>query len=212
MTESKFVENMSEGKIEHYQKRLYPASNDYGLYGYSSVTGFLAEDEKLLDVVRKDLVTLKQHNLSIEMICDRLDHLIVTALMEINVLNQQNKNQHIKEIVIEKKYKVEINVSDSYQYCPFTHVPHKYRPGKKTHIYDACDQNCHTYTITNLINGKTITFSGLLPHLIRDHHFFEGNVPHRLDPLKIITVIDTDLPDPFKHKMIEIYAHVGLKI
>ena len=38
------------------------------------------------------------------------------------------------------------------------------------------------FSVHNLRNARTVHFSGLLPHLIRNHHFFEGKVCWRLDP------------------------------
>ncbi len=40
--------------------------------------------------------------------------------------------------------------------------------------------------ITRVSDGKHLKCSGLMPHLIRDHHFFEGNVPYRVSPISII--------------------------
>ncbi|HSW77036.1 MAG TPA: hypothetical protein VLG50_08310 [Candidatus Saccharimonadales bacterium] len=42
------------------------------------------------------------------------------------------------------------------------------------------------YWIYDLETGKTLQFNDLLIHLIGNHHFFEGNVYHRLDPNAII--------------------------
>jgi hypothetical protein len=54
---------------------------------------------------------------------------------------------------------------------------------------DSC-RGSKDYTITNIKTGDSISFSELLIHLISVHHFFEGDVKHRLAPIEIIDVLE----------------------
>ena len=42
------------------------------------------------------------------------------------------------------------------------------------------------YLVYDILTGKYFRFSLLAIHLIRDHCFFEGNVPYRVDPETVI--------------------------
>lgn len=44
--------------------------------------------------------------------------------------------------------------------------------------------------ITNSNNNETVKLNGSLAHLIADHSFFEGSVPHRVDPIQLARVLD----------------------
>lgn len=182
MSES-FVENMSDEQIERFQKRMYAVSNEYGWHGCSSVTGFLAENETLLDVVKKDLSTLKKHNVDIDMLAQRLFSLVQTAISKMNMIRKM-------KVTVEDIYHIEINVFCGFQYCPFSDVGENYRTSPFEHIHSHCGRSNMDITITNIKNNKVLTFGSLLVHLIKDHHFFEGSVEHRLDPVKLIDFFD----------------------
>ena len=47
------------------------------------------------------------------------------------------------------------------------------------------------FVITNNRTGETLKGPGLIVHLIRDHHFFEGKQsPYRVDPEKAARVLE----------------------
>lgn len=45
-------------------------------------------------------------------------------------------------------------------------------------------------TITNLNNGKTVTYSAMLPYLVERYGFYEGHTPYRTSPAEIIGLFD----------------------
>lgn len=54
-------------------------------------------------------------------------------------------------------------------------------------------QNHTTFTVTDNKTGREIVFSDLTVHLIHSHGFYEGNVPFRVDPKKIIEFLQIEL-------------------
>jgi len=186
---TRFVEDMSESDIERFEKRLFPTDGEHGCFGCSSVKGFLANGEKLLTVVNKDLETLKENNLTFQIIINRLRNLVNTAILELNKINK-------KEIILEDKYEIKFVRWMGTQYCPFSNIPDNYNCGPFSSVWGACGSSPDSVTIKNLNNNKEIEFCLLSLHLIEDHHFFEGSVKNRLDPLKIMEVIDTDIIKP----------------
>lgn len=53
-----------------------------------------------------------------------------------------------------------------------------------------CECRSVDYEITKLSSQETLTVSALTIHLIRDHHFFEGNVRYRIDPKTVIRILE----------------------
>ena len=46
------------------------------------------------------------------------------------------------------------------------------------------------YTVTNLENGESVSFSGLVPLMIERYGFYEGHgTPYRVDPTDIARVL-----------------------
>jgi len=72
-----------------------------------------------------------------------------------------------------------------WQHCPFGgRSPRSFETGCEA--VAECD-----FLITNPRRRKWIVFSGLLPHLIEAHHFFEGyGTPYRLDPALAVRVLE----------------------
>jgi hypothetical protein len=64
--------------------------------------------------------------------------------------------------------------------------------------YQACPWDCKIcqwsdldFRIENQRTGETLTGPGLIVHLIREHHFFEGlKSPYRVDPIKLVKVLE----------------------
>ncbi len=73
-----------------------------------------------------------------------------------------------------------------YQYCPFGD---QLRAGPEP--VSPCGATDCDYLITNPRRMEWIAFSGLLPHLIEAHHFFEGlGTPYRLDPELAVRLLE----------------------
>lgn len=179
MLNTNYVENMSLDQIERFQKRMYAVSDEYGCHGCSSVTGFLAKNEKLLDVVKNDLETFNYHHADIDVLAEKLFELMNTAIVEMNKIRKM-------EVLIEGRYLVKITTWMGFQYCPFSDVKENYKISPWGHIYTHCGRSNMDVTITDIKTKKKINFCSLLVHLIKDHHFCEGSVEHRLDPVTLI--------------------------
>lgn len=85
-------------------------------------------------------------------------------------------------IIIDKRYLVTCISYWGFQGCPFVFFSKQVSRSETGGGDD--------YWIYDLVTKKSIQFNDLLIHLIRDHHFFEGNTHHRLDPLTVIDFFD----------------------
>lgn len=82
------------------------------------------------------------------------------------------------------------------QFCPFSPVSDD-DAGPFTPIANACGQGNRDISITNTTNDRTIKFGSLITHLIGEHHFFEGQVPYRLDPTDVIDTLELEPESDF---------------
>ena len=168
------IENIkpnNEIKKFNPEKIMYP--------NQCSQTGFLAHVEILTDVITKDNAYLNYVNITHEQIADRIK-------MVINKYKEERfqpcsriacVNHFAKFIIIEDTLTIFSNTYIGSQACPFCNE----------YIHNLGDTDV---IITNLTTKKTITINTLLEHLIRDHNFFEGSVPHRVDPALIIDILN----------------------
>lgn len=130
------------------------------------------------NVVLKDAQTLRNLNVTYEMIYKKLENLIVLGMRDTS------------EKLIEGKFRVTLGSSSlGYQICPFSKI-HDDNVGPFTIFPLVCSRGNYDVTITNMIINKSIHFSSLLPHLIQVHNFFEGKVKYRLDPEEIVEVLE----------------------
>ena len=150
-------------------RRLRPTLDRYG-----SSEGFMGEDEEIEEILRRDYETLVKLNISYEQIGDRLN-----LLMDLNRTGLVGSYKFGGEIICGE------------QPCPW-------KDGK----------TCNQYTMwlvpsngkKGLIPGEvfdtpgTIEISGLMPHLIKDHYFFEGlESRYRVDPKQMSRIIFGDI-------------------
>jgi hypothetical protein len=130
--------------------------------GRSSQAGFLGQTEHLLDVLAKDNETVLGNGLTHQQMAAPL-----SAIM--NLVPYGTK-------VVEyagQKYEVKVTSYRGWQDSPF-----RDEATASTDIY-----------VKNLSNGRSIDFSGLLPHMIKNYGFYEGEeTPYRLDPEEILEV------------------------
>lgn len=84
----------------------------------------------------------------------------------------------IQEKIIDGKFKVNVTQWRGSQECPFHRIGN---------ISCGRIQFSNTdFKVTRVSDGKTISFPGLMPHLIESHHLFEGNVPYRIEPEEVV--------------------------
>ncbi len=138
----------------------------------SSTCGFLGKDETLEEVVERDAKTLDELGITHQEIADRLKAL--TSGWEDGEQVKPGKR------MVEGKYILRNTGWLGYQYCP----------------WGDDEKTSRDWGIENTQNGFRIEFSGLLPHLIEKHKFFEGRgTSYRLDPLETVLALDMQSPN-----------------
>lgn len=135
-----------------------------------SFSGFLDEDEKLLDVLAAD-------NEFVVGTLGRTHQELARPLLVAGAVGL--KSGKINEWVPFRyhggRYRVKVICFRGYQESPF-------RDGTKT--------NCNA-TVENLSTRKTLEYSLLVPLMIERYGFYEGpNVPYRVEPRRIAEVFD----------------------
>lgn len=156
-----------------------------GLDFYSD-TGFIDATESLMEVVKRDheYVVSKLgeegHKIIIEVLRESI---IKPALDKINTKDISDvSNVEVGNVLVRK--------IDYYgnQCCPFWSmgINDKNKPGKASCL----GRGGVDYIITNKTTGEELFIPALILHLIEAHHFYEGNVLHRVDPEKLIRVLE----------------------
>lgn len=153
--------------FERIEKVMYP--------GGCSTEGFLAKGEKLYDVFQKDDETLKRLGITYDQIADKLEEIAENVTLT---------TVHLGDLIIN------CACFFGHQECPFGCTEELKEIGKDIHDPVLTKTMSSTdFTITHQNTGETLFFSGLHAHLIRDHHFFEGNTKYRLDPERAIQIL-----------------------
>ena len=138
--------------------------------GAFSRTGFLGPNERLRDVIAADSETLRRLNLTYAEIASKLDALITAA--------EVSPGHRARLGALECR----VQVHQGFQICPWAPDPHHTQCSAGVGVrHGSVD-----WWVTNLKTGEEMTGPGLVVHLIRDHHFFEGPMsPHRVDPSQL---------------------------
>jgi hypothetical protein len=171
------LDDLTPLNIERIEARMRP--------GAYSVSGFLDESDHLVTVVERDSAILARLGFTHREIADHLEFLVRRR-------SRMEDDRTIRETVVKDRnqrwvrgYEVAEGIiasKPSYylgqQFCPF-----EIRDGTLCEERSSVD-----FWIYNAVEEKALMFSGLLIHLIGDHHFFEGSVPYRVDPQEIIEV------------------------
>lgn len=133
--------------------------------GIITYSGFLGDDKRTINqIISDDERALAKLGYTAEDVADRLDY-----------FQQKSYDSYQGRTKIEDTYEVETEVVRGHLPCPFKHQG----------VY----RKSYT-TVTNLKNGKSVTYSSLNIHMIKVHHFFEGKGSHyRLDPQELVKVI-----------------------
>lgn len=157
-------------------------------------TGFLREGERLLDVIRRDSAALGRLGVRHETIANGLENLLVKAHRRIERIEHGEEDARAGEypksdsVVIEGRYRVYgfgVHMRGSWP-CPFEAADGRRCPG-----YDrSLEFRNQSFTIVNQTRQMALGFSVFSIHLIREHHFFEGDVEYRIDPHRAATVLD----------------------
>lgn len=185
------VLNFTKETLSIYEERCRPDhgrkknNNLIPMYGYGfcgkdlySDTGFISDTDSLYDVCKADDDYVK------ETLGENGHNMISGSLLKIttNEMFRRKYPELFEGINIDtSKYNVDVKQYMGVQYCPFVDV-NTLRCG-----YDIVPQYTTVdFTIAKIETGDTLTISGLNLHLIHHHHFYQGNVSHRISPQRLI--------------------------
>jgi len=184
--------------LEEILRPQKPFSNDK--WRDTSTGGFLAPNEKLLDVVRTDYDTLCSLGKTYGQMAKLADD-IERQLWSDFQANQKSFTQKIKDYVFSTKKPVIVNVDkERFNFLQMASFGSQSCPWGCTGIdeFGYHTSGCgHTVVIekgkekSNFMNSLSsfTVITGLTPHLIASHYFFEGNASYRTDPRKLLQLV-----------------------
>ncbi len=140
----------------------------------ASETGFLARGEKLTEVIARDDEALRILGYTHAEVADLLEHLTSrVAFSGTFPYRTQNGRQYNIRVATYRGA-----TQRGMQDCPWG---------------DGIDINISPSNadidILSVGGERVLRIAGLLPHLIREHHFFEGSTPYRTAPEDIVAVL-----------------------
>lgn len=136
--------------------------------GALSQTGFLARGEHLAGVLAQDAATLAKLGVTAEQLADALDRLVEAA-----------EHARPRRVVVDGRFEVEMRAYLGFQMCPWSPDPDH----MQCEAGGGVQHGSVDWTIHNLATDQTMRGPGIIIHLMRAHHFFEGpGVPSRVDP------------------------------
>lgn len=152
--------------------------------GRSSDAGFLDDTESFLEIIEKDSETLLKEGITHEQIADVLETIVGktrrTLELEYRAGLEEIWNRVDRGIQLDSVIPGLISTFFSYagyQDCPLCEEE------DDPFVKSDCD-----FTVTK--GNESNFFSELHIHLIRKHHFFEGHTKYRLEPSKIIKMLN----------------------
>jgi hypothetical protein len=158
----------------------------------AAVSGFMAADESLLDIVARDVRDLAQIGLTPQRVGARLQQFLWPHwgpnYRRSEVLRAAAAIPEYFDIVFGSFYR-------GYQGCPFSGVGGS---GICPSVGDrASARQAESvafaggdFTIHNKRTGEKIKGPGLLTHLAIYHNFFEGRVRYRVDPVALARILE----------------------
>ena len=169
-------ENVSQDELKSIEKQMLP--------GALSESGFLLQGDSLVDVYGYDKSYLQKVGITYDQIADVLETIAEKAYRKQKVLYERNPDGDVYgDLMIDGRYKIKLVSYRGAQTCPFQDPTDKHYYG-----YEYGSTDVH---VEDIKTGKKITYSTLLPHMIRYHHFFESpKVSHRVDPAQIIEMFN----------------------
>jgi len=136
--------------------------------GAFSLSGFLGPNEKLDEVMLHDDKIVSELNITHEELAQRLEELIDVG--------ERAPGHYVNAL---GRFEVLVTVYKGFQICPWASHPDR----AQCLVGKGASHASVRWSIRNLRNGQAMSGPGLIVHLIRDHHFFEGlESPERVDP------------------------------
>jgi hypothetical protein len=142
--------------------------------GAFSKSGFLGPDERLADVIAADAHTLRRLHLDYVQIAAGIEALLAAA--EASPARRASVGQ----------LECRVQVYQGFQICPWARDPRRGQCSAGQGVrHGSID-----WRIRNRATGEEMQGSGLIVHLIRDHHFFEGKMsPNRVHPERLAHIL-----------------------
>lgn len=137
--------------------------------GQASTLGFLSPEQSLMSLVEEDSATLARIGVTHERIANRLAFLMDRSSWTSSV--------RTRWCALLDRFRVHRIHYAGYQRCAFSEGPRD------------CGRCSSEYEILNLATGESFWATGLHPHLIGEHRFFEGG-SYRLDPEQAARVLE----------------------
>lgn len=174
--------------------------------GAYSRQGFLGRTELFETVVAQDSQTLRILGISHEQIADAIENVLQHVADQRDKLLEDNYPEYRKresESRIANLYHAKSNLRFTLNNLPSTDVG--YLVGSKLQVFieqyrglQECPWGCEyehwgsfDFLILNRQSGRCVTGPGLIVHLVRKHHFFEGlESPYRIDPAEVVEVLE----------------------
>ena len=164
-------ESINGLEIEEIETLMRPNNAD----DRSSKAGFLTADQKLIDVLVTDNEYVTNRGLSHRALAIPLLQISNRA---ISVRNKLWETRNFTDTVdfehAGTKWRVKLKESKGFQHSPF----------------DDKTKTNFDFEVTNLYNGQSLKFSGLVPVMIERYGFYEGpGTSYRVEPSRIIETL-----------------------
>ncbi len=179
-----FISELVPEALAKVERRMRAGTNRRAKGYDPSEEGFLGDDERLADVIERDEATLASLGVTPEAIADWLDALIGLAAQRERLLGDEVDGA---TGLVLGRFRVETDVYMGSQDCPFFYVETP-RTGGGRYI-SSCGSGSTEHRIRDETTGASLFLTGLHPHLIRAHHFFEGATSYRLEPARAVEVL-----------------------
>lgn len=200
------VESFTEEEYSNYESNCRPGGNGvnehHAFLGMTlgSSNGFIDHNESLKQVAIRD------HKTVVDLLGPHGHDMIALRLSQSMSSSNDGNDAYIASIVPDLPHirdHLELTTQSfcGSQGCPFwKEVLHRHSDTaeEKLSVSVCGGTGSSDYTITNKNNGLTMQISSLMPHLIYYHHFYEGNVSNRVDPVLLIQLLEID-PTQFKN-------------
>ena len=208
------VQDFTREEFDLYEPNCRPAGSSLGAIdrkycylglSFGSETGFIDWNDSLKEVVNRDVATITQLLGKADKATHEFLGYGLTWLISTDEQRQAQREKYPDGKAIEWQSRIGVDPStlavkiDRFmgdQGCPFwkDNVPFTDDKGeaKLGHSMHSCRGGVD-YTVTKTTTDGhpvTLTFGAILPSLIYHHGFYEGSVPHRVDPAKLIEFLE----------------------
>jgi hypothetical protein len=144
--------------------------------GKLSQGGFLGINEKLNEVLSRDREILSALGLTYKELADQLERFIQAGV------SARGRPTHV-----DNRFEVQVTMYNGFQLCPWTPNPH----GGQCMAGGGVRYASLDWNIRNLKTQQQMRGPGMIVHLIKDHHFFEGPAsPYRVDPRDLARLLE----------------------